>query len=609
MSGFSDAMKVLRGLDSIARRVPPVLNSSDIKAWSGCIQQIELKELSLPSNRVLSLMAANAGTFLNVAAKREVEREEPEPSPPTQLEIETPILPDSKVEKDKHIQEEHLQLNPETTSLDILKLDLTDPQVLKEKVYVQPNAKPISVAPPKSRLSQTSNERKIPSSRIGRVMAFGNLGLGLGVGTIVEASKRVMQTGSLSGDTLGFLLNESNAERIVNTLCRVRGAALKIGQMLSIQDETFVSPELQKIFDRVRQSADYMPPSQMEKVISEELGPDWRSLFATFNETPFAAASIGQVHTATLHDGRYVAVKIQYPGVAQSIKSDIQNLLTVLNVSKLIPEAFFLDSVIEQMEIELENECDYHWEADCCTKMRELLHSQQDVYYVPEVIKDASAKRIITTELLEGLTFDECESLDQKTRNHIVESVIKLVLNELFIYRFMQTDPNWANFLYNEKTRQLGLLDFGATREYTLTFVRDYFEIIDAAGRTNDRERVLEYSRKIGFLTGYESQIMNEAHVDSVMILGECFRTKGIYEFGKQEITRRLQDKTLVMLKNRLCPPPNEIYSLHRKMSGIFLLAAKLDAKIDCHSIWSGIAQKFNVIKELEDAKEPKVAV
>uniref|UniRef100_A0A0K2UA31 Chaperone activity of bc1 complexlike, mitochondriallike [Nasonia vitripennis] n=1 Tax=Lepeophtheirus salmonis TaxID=72036 RepID=A0A0K2UA31_LEPSM len=617
MAGFSDAVKVLRGVESVARRVPPVLNSSvkaplerDLKAWGSCLRQIELKNLNLPSNRILSLIAKNAEVFYKVSSDRKtsVSQDIPltsEKSPMTS----DPLLP-QKIHENPLIEipsktEESLQLNPETTSLDILKMDLTDPQALKERVYVQHSAKPISATPPKSRLSTTSNERRIPSSRIGRVMAFGNLGLGLGMGTIVEASKRIIQTGSLSGDTLGFLLNESNAERIVKTLCRVRGAALKIGQMLSIQDETLVSPELQKIFERVRQSADYMPPSQMEKVIAEELGPDWRSMFASFNETPFAAASIGQVHTATLHDGRFVAVKIQYPGVAQSIKSDIQNLLTVLNVSKIIPEGFFLNSVITQMEIELENECNYYREAECCERMREMLHAQSSsVYYVPEVIKSVSSERILTTELLEGLTFDECVSLNQETRNYIVESVIKLVLHELFIYRYMQTDPNWANFLYNDKTKQLGLLDFGATQEYSASFVRDYFEIIDAAGRLNDRKRVLEYSRKIGFLTGYESNVMNEAHVDSVMILGECFRTPGIYDFGEQQITLRLQEKTVVMIKNRLCAPPNEIYSLHRKMSGIFLLAAKLNAKVDSNMIWRDIVEKYNVIKNSKDFNE-----
>lgn len=104
-------------------------------------------------------------------------------------------------------------------------------------------------------------------------------------------------------------LTEANAQRIVDTLCRVRGAALKLGQMLSIQDNSMINPDVQKIFDRVRQSADFMPVRQMNKVLRRELGPNWREKLESFDEMPFASASIGQVHRAKLLDGRCVSVR------------------------------------------------------------------------------------------------------------------------------------------------------------------------------------------------------------------------------------------------------------------------------------------------------------
>ena len=159
--------------------------------------------------------------------------------------------------------------------------------------------------------------------------------MGLGLGTLAEASRRVV---GLSDPNSNLVLSEANAERIVQTLCRVRGAALKIGQMLSIQDETLISPEVSKIFERVRQSADFMPTWQMERVMVSEFGTDWRQKFASFEDQPFAAASIGQVHRAVLPDDRAVAVKIQYPGVAKGIKSDISNLLGLLKVANILPE-------------------------------------------------------------------------------------------------------------------------------------------------------------------------------------------------------------------------------------------------------------------------------
>merc|ERR1712029_1233601 len=170
---------------------------------------------------------------------------------------------------------------------------------------------------------------------------------------------------------------------------------------------------------------------------------------------------------------------------------------------------------------------------------------------------------------------DNCVSLPQNTRNFIAESILKLVLRELFLRRFMQTDPNWANFLYNPDTEKIGLLDFGATREYKPEFVNTYFKIIDSAVDRN-REDVLKYSREVGFLTGYESQAMNDAHVDSVMLLAVPF-----------------QEKRSIMLRERLCPPPQEVYSLHRKLSGLFLLAGKLNSEFNCFIIWQDIRRKF----------------
>ena len=183
------------------------------------------------------------------------------------------------------------------------------------------------------------------------------------------------------------------------------------------------------------------------------------------------------------------------------------------------------------------------------------------------------------------------------TRNFIAESILKLVFRELFLHRYMQTDPNWANFLYNPSTRKIGLLDFGATREYRAEFVNTYFKIIDSAAR-QDRGNVLKYSRELGFLTGYESQTMNDAHIDSVMLLAVPFHHNQPFNFGQQKITQQIQDKTAVMLKERLCPPPQEVYSLHRKLSGLFLLAGKLNAEFNCYVIWQDIRNQFRPFQE-----------
>ncbi|KAK3872239.1 hypothetical protein Pcinc_022666 [Petrolisthes cinctipes] len=455
--------------------------------------------------------------------------------------------------------------------------------------------KPLAKDKPKSRLAETAQARKVPHSRLGRLMSFGSLAAGLGVGTVAEVTRR--RLGINQGKGAGSLLDgspfltEANAKRIVDTLCKVRGAALKLGQMMSIQDSSLINPQLQKIFERVRQSADFMPNWQLERAITDQLGEDWRTKVATFDERPFAAASIGQVHLATLHDGRSVAMKIQYPGVAEGIESDINNLITTLRVANILPEGLFVDSIIEVAKRELGWECDYEREAECTHKFRKLVepHSQ---YYVPEVIPQLCSQQIFTTELIDGLPVDKCVDLDQDTRNFLCQELLRLCLMELFQFGFMQTDPNWSNFFYNVETEQVALLDFGACRDYSKDFVDKYIHLIHGAA-SKDRQKVLKYSQELGFLNGYEAKVMENAHIDAIMILGEAFQEDEPFNFGDQNTTHRIQHLVPVMLSHRMCAPPEESYSLHRKMSGVFLLCTKLNAVVNCYRIFQDIYEGY----------------
>uniref|UniRef100_A0A182VRN6 ABC1 atypical kinase-like domain-containing protein n=1 Tax=Anopheles minimus TaxID=112268 RepID=A0A182VRN6_9DIPT len=440
-------------------------------------------------------------------------------------------------------------------------------------------------------LSNVAKQRKVPSSRVARLASFGGLFAGLGLGTVNELAKGALGIGGTL-DVKQALFSPTNAERIVDTLCKVRGAALKLGQILSIQDSNIVSPQLVKAFERVRQAADYMPDWQVEKQLVSELGPDWRAKLQSFDQKPFAAASIGQVHRGVRkEDGMEVAIKIQYPGVAKSIESDIDNLVSMLKVWDVFPAGVFIDNVVTVAKRELAWEVDYTREAEYTERFAEMIRHMPE-YRVPRVVKELTSKNVLTTELVPGVPMDRCFDMSQEHRDHIAYCVMKLCLNELFTFRCMQTDPNWSNFLYDASTKQVMLIDFGATRFYQKAFMDDYLRIIIAATK-NDRQKILELSRKMGFLTGYETPAMENAHIDAILILGEVFSVPGEFEFGRQSTTKKIAALVPVMIAHRLCPPPEEIYSLHRKLSGVFLLCARLNAKIDCKPILKEVMENY----------------
>jgi aarF domain-containing kinase len=156
----------------------------------------------------------------------------------------------------------------------------------------------------------------------------------------------------------------------------------------------------------------------------------------------------------------------------------------------------------------------------------------------------------------------------------------------------MQTDPNWSNFLYNSNTNKIYLLDFGATKDFSALFVDKYIRIIRGAAN-GDSDQIVKHSIDLGFLTGYETKAMKKAHSDAVLILGEAFQRNEIFDFGRQDTTKRINNLIPVMLRERLTPPPEKTYSLHRKMSGAFLLCAKLKSKINVYSLFDNIWNNY----------------
>ncbi|KAG0169360.1 hypothetical protein DFQ30_003707 [Apophysomyces sp. BC1015] len=484
-----------------------------------------------------------------------------------------------------------------TTSTGLNERDtISEPTILTSEELEAVTNNPVleAIARPSSEKDdrRVMKESRIPISRAGRLWHYGTLATGMGFGALNESLKRA--TGISRDNTGSVMLSEKNVDRLVEKLSRMRGAALKMGQMLSIQGiqaagqgKSMLPPQLEQVLLRVHDSANYMPKRQMERVMAQELGPNWRSKFGEFDSVPIAAASIGQVHAATLAlTGQEVVIKIQYPGVAESIDSDLNNLKALVTFSNLLPRGLYLDNTIKVTKQELAWECDYLREADNAVRFGRLLEGDGR-YKVPKVIPELCSERVLVCERLHGRVLSKATEEPQALRNKLGENLLRLCLREVFSFRFMQTDPNWSNFFYNRANGQVELLDFGACREFPTKFLSLYGQILLCASN-NDRQGVWEYSRQLGFVTGYETEVMKEAHIDSVMILGEPFRSTApdMFDFGQQTITARIRETVPVMLRHRLTPPPDEIYGLHKKLSGAFLLCTKLNSQFDTKSLW-----------------------
>ncbi|KDE02669.1 ABC1-A atypical protein kinase [Microbotryum lychnidis-dioicae p1A1 Lamole] len=441
---------------------------------------------------------------------------------------------------------------------------------------------------------------KVPASQLGRLLHYGGLAAGLGFGAASEAIKRVSFGSKESDRASSLFMSESNVRRLVDKLSRMRGAALKLGQFMSIQDARMLPEQVEDILKQVQNSANYMPFDQTEQVLASTLGTDWRTHFDDFDMVPFAAASIGQVHSARLSSrspfaAQYppsmrVAIKVQFPGVRASIKSDLANLKWMLMASSVLPRGLFLENTIKVMERELDDECDYVREAHCGTRMRDLLfeYGMSARFGAPRVVDELCGSMVLTTEFVKGVPLGEVVSESQRVRNEVGESLLHLCLMELLQFKFMQTDPNWSNFLYDRDSAKIQLIDFGATREYSDDFVQKFRALLLAAVHEDETE-CLSVSRELGYLKGEESEDMVRAHLASLLALGVPFRSSSPTPFPFDNlgpaITSTIREHIPVMLKSRSRPPPTETYSLNRKLSGVFLLCERLGSHVNARGL------------------------
>ncbi len=424
---------------------------------------------------------------------------------------------------------------------------------------------------------------RVPEGRAERIAKLGSMLAGMAGESALEVLRRA--TGSGEEDT-SVLLTKANAERLVDTLADLRGAAMKLGQLLSLQGDDVLPARLQEILAGLQNQAHFMPETQVREVLVNELGRDWDKHFAEFDFEPLAAASIGQVHAAESADGRDIVVKLQYPGVEKSIDSDVDNLALSLRMLRLIPAAIDVDALVPELKRGLREEADYQREAENTEAYRALVGDDPSVL-VPRVHADLSTQRLLTSERVRALPIEDLRSPEhtRERRDRIGERLLRLVFQELFDFRLMQTDPNFGNYLYEPKHERVALLDFGAVRRLSSEFTDAYRELVLATIERDGRKAV-QIGEQIGFLRGDEGVDARAAFVDLCEQVAEPLRGKGIYDFGDSDLPRRVRELGLQAYTERGLPqPPAELLFVHRKIAGSYLLLAHIGSRVNCERL------------------------
>jgi predicted unusual protein kinase regulating ubiquinone biosynthesis (AarF/ABC1/UbiB family) len=423
----------------------------------------------------------------------------------------------------------------------------------------------------------------VPSGRISRLARFGGLASGI-AGNMVVNGARELAAGRRPA--LGeLLLTPANITRLTDELARMRGAAMKVGQLLSMDTGDMLPPELTAILARLRAEAHPMPPQQLKATLTAAWGADWLRRFARFDVRPIAAASIGQVHRAQTRDGRDLAIKVQYPGVRRSIDSDVDNVATLIRLSGLVPAAIDLAPMLAEAKRQLHEEADYAWEGEQLARFGALLADDPD-YLVPAPHADLTTTGVLAMGHVGGVAVEALADAPQAERDHAMTLAIRLLFRELFEFHLMQTDPNFANYRYDLATRRLILLDFGATRAFPSGLVEDYRRLMRAALR-DDRAAMREAAIAIGFFDA-GTQARHAGQVVEMMAMAMApLRGSGPFDFGDAAFMTRMREAGMALgaEKDFWHVPPMDALYLQRKFGGTYLLGARLRARVDVRAL------------------------
>jgi predicted unusual protein kinase regulating ubiquinone biosynthesis (AarF/ABC1/UbiB family) len=372
------------------------------------------------------------------------------------------------------------------------------------------------------------------------------------------------------------------AERMVETLGRMKGAAMKIGQLASFIDTEFLPPEYRELYQeqlsQLRTSAPAMPWKKVSSVLDEEWDDDVEELFEEFDEEAAAAASIGQVHRAVLPDGREVAVKIQYPGVAEAIRADMQNAGMILRLAKALAPGLDAKAAARELKERVLEELDYEFEAQSQRSFSRGYRGHPFIY-VPEVVTRLSTGRVLVTEWVDGLGFEEVKQLPQEQRDRFGEIVFRFCFGSIYHLQHFNADPHPGNYILMEDGK-VAFLDFGMTKHLDKEQIELEIAALEAVF-DDDPERLRVALHDLGFLN-------NPQKIDAELLM-EHVRAVGGWYMEDREVridSQRVMDaiaavsdprSTFYRLMRRENIPANELMG-RRMESGVLAVLGQLEA-------------------------------
>ena len=426
-------------------------------------------------------------------------------------------------------------------------------------------------------------QRAVPRGRAQRFGKFASLAGGV-AGNMLAHGTAQLAAGKRPR-VKDLLLTPKNALRLTRQLAEMRGAAMKLGQILSMDTGDLLPRELADILAALRNAAYAMPDAQLHEVLAQELGPDYEIKLKHFEERPFAAASIGQVHRLSTRQGQPAVLKVQYPGVRESIDADVDNLAGLLRVSGLLPKHLDMGPLLAEAKSQLHEEADYEQEARYIKAFVKAL-GEDERFLLPRVIPHLSASRALGMTFVPGVPIEDVAFEDAEERNRVAALLFELLMIELFELRLVQTDPNFANYQYNRDTGQVVLLDFGASRRFSAALARSYRDLL-AGAVDGDRKTMVKAAEAVGYQLGPEGSLYQQTLLELADIVLVPLTLNAPYDFGNSPIPQQLMRRIEPLKSDRSFweVPPVDVAYIHRKIGGLFMLAARLNAKVNVHDL------------------------